>query len=162
MCNKPKLFLIYILKIFSIIYLICIVLSIIIESIFSIKNEFFIIFLRDGGLFHAFRIIIPILIIFFTFFMEKKRKAENIANIKILNVLFYIINTISILLIGLTLNYILTNPDFISEIQKIPFGRIHDILIIVYTILTVPLIGMVIAFSILLLNYRINKYARNT
>ena len=152
-----KLAFIYISIIFSIVYLIGNMGSIVIESIYFIKNEVTIIFLKSFGLFHAARIIISILILIYTLFMRKKIKAINIAKNKILNVLFYIIYTISILLFGLFFNYILTHPDFISKYQTIPFGKMHFILLACYTLLTVPLIGMVIALSILLINCRISR-----
>ena len=157
MSNKIKLILSHILIIFSIVYLLVNMASIVIETIFSIQNDSFMIFLRVGALFHVLRIVMPILIIIFTLFVLKKIKAKNIANNKFLNILFYMIYSISIFLLGLMFFYILNNPDYIIEIQTIPFGKIHLFLIAGYTLLTVPLIGMTIALSILLLNYRISK-----
>ena len=157
MDSKIKLLSIHIVIIFSIIYLIGNIGSIIIESTYSIRNEFFVIFLKAGGLFHAVRIIMSISILIFALFIRKNIKAKNIARNKSLNVLFYIIYTMSILLFVLMFNYILTNPEFISEIQTIPFGEIHYMFIACYILLTVPLIGMVIALSILLINYKISR-----
>jgi hypothetical protein len=157
MDNKVKLVLSYILIIFSVIYLIVNIGSIIIESIYFIKHESFVVSLEAVGLSFAIRIIMPILIIILTLFVGKIIKAKNIAKNKILNVLFYIIYTMSILLFVLMFNYILTNPDFISEIQTIPFGKIHYILIACHTLLMVPLIGMVIALFMLLINYQISR-----
>jgi hypothetical protein len=158
MGNKVKLPLIYTSMVFSTIYLIGNIGSIIIESIYSIKNETFIIFLKAGLLSFALRIIMPILIIVLTLFVHKITKAKNITKNKILNVLFYIIFSMSILLFIIMFNYILNNPDYISETQTIPFGRIHYILTACYLLLTVPLIGMALALLMLLMNYRINKH----
>jgi TRAP-type C4-dicarboxylate transport system permease small subunit len=113
--------------------------------------------MKIGAITFIYRLILSITIFIFTIFVWKKIKFNNNMNSKILNVLFYIIYSISLFIIIIMCNYLYENPNYIYDIQTIPFGKIHYLLNAGFTILTVPLIGIVIALVILLLNYRICK-----
>ena len=157
MSNKLQTIFLYITIIFSLAYLLSNITAIITEVIFYIKNQSFIVYLKASLLFNIFRIFFPILIFIFTLFIKYKIKIIKSFKKKILNIIFNLIFSIALFLFIIMLQYAVINPDFITEIQTIPFGALNLLTLFISAVLTIPMVLIVIAMIILFINIRISE-----